>query len=110
MDVAVDVGVAVYELVTLGVGNVGEIEGPGLLAQLRVEYHVQQQVAQLLAYALHVVVGDGVDKFVGLFYGVVAQRFECLLAVPRALGAQRVHHLEQTLGGFEFIVVVHEKT
>ena len=110
MYVVVYVRVAVYELVALGVGHVGEVEGSGLLAQLRVEDNVQQQVAQLLAYALHVAVGDGVDEFVGLLYGVVAQRFEGLFAVPRALFAQGIHDFEQPLGGFELIFAVHVKT
>ena len=57
---------------------------------------MQQQVAQFLLNTLHIVVGDGVGQFVSLFDGVAAQRVESLLAVPGALAAQGVHHLQKT--------------
>ena len=71
---------------------------------------MQQQVAQLLLDALHIVVGDGVGQLVRLLDGIAPQRIESLLAVPRTLAAQRVHHFEQTgrsLQSFIFHAQLH---
>ena len=95
---------AVDEFVAQGVGHVRKVERALLLAELRVEDDMQQQVAQLLADALHVVVRNGVGQFVGLFDGIAAQRVEGLLAVPRTLAAERVHHLQQPCHGFQAFV------
>ena len=95
VDVAIDVRVPVYEFVAQGVGHVPEIKGALLLAQLRVEDHVQQQVAELLLDSLHVVIRDGIGQFVGLLDRIAAQRVEGLLPIPGAFAAQGVHHLQQ---------------
>lgn len=104
VNVAVDVRVAVDQLVAQRVGHVAEIERALFLAQFRIEHHVQQQVAQLLLDALHIVVGDGIGQFVSLLDGVAAQRVECLLAVPGALAAQGVHHLQKTGRGLQTFI------
>jgi ABC-type antimicrobial peptide transport system permease subunit len=57
---------------------------------------VQQQVAQLLADVCHILFGERIHQLKTLLDGVVAQRLESLLAIPRALLAQVVHHLKQT--------------
>ena len=95
MNLAVDVRMAVDEFVAQSVHDLRVVERSGLGAQLRVEDDVQHQVAQLLADALHVAVEDGVRQLVGLLDGVLAQRFEGLLAIPRALLPQFVHDLQQ---------------
>ena len=73
MYVAVNVGVAVDKLVALGIGHIGKVKCALLLAQLGVKDNVLEQVAQLLLYTLHIVVGDGVGQLVGLLYGVITQ-------------------------------------
>ena len=105
--VAIDVGVAVDKLVALGIGHIAKVETALFLAKFRIEDNVQQQIAQLLLYAVHIIVGYGIHQFVGLLYSVVAQRLEGLLTIPGALLAQGVHHLQQSCCGFEFFVVVH---
>ena len=107
MNVAVDVRMTVDQFVAQGIGHVSEIERPLFLAQLRIEHHVQEQVAQLLLDALHIVIGDGVGQFVGLLNGVAAQRIESLLAVPGTFAAQRVHHLQKTGRGRQTFVFFH---
>ena len=88
VNVAVDVGVAVDQLVAQRVGHVAEIERALFLAQFRIEHHVQQQVAQLLLDALHIVVGDGIGQFVSLLDGVAAQRVECAGSLSNELASR----------------------
>ena len=104
MDVAVNVRMAVYQFVAQGVGHIRIVERPGFLTQFGVEHHMQQQVTQLLLDPLHIVVGDGIGQFVSLLDGVAAQRVECLLAVPGALAAQGVHHLQKTGRGLQTFI------
>ena len=73
MYVAVNVGMAVDKFVALGIGHVGKIKLALLLAELRVEDNVQEQVAQLLLNALHIAIGNGVGQFVCLLYGVISE-------------------------------------
>lgn len=72
MDVAVDVRMAVDELVAQSVGHVRIVERAGLFAQLGVEHDVEQQVAQLLLDALHIVIEQRVGQLVGLLDRVAA--------------------------------------
>ena len=89
MDVAVNVRMAVYQFVAQGVGHIRIVERPGFLTQFGVEHHMQQQVTQLLLDPLHIVVGDGIGQFIRLLDRIAPQRVERLLAIPRALAAQR---------------------
>ena len=107
MDVAVNVRMSVNQLVAQGVGHIAEIECALFLAQFRIEHHVQQQVAQLLFDALHIMVGDGIGQLVGLLDGVAPQRIESLLAVPGTLAAQGVHHLQKTGRSLHTFVFFH---
>ena len=95
---------AVDQLVAQGIGHITEIERALFLAQLRIENHMQQQVAQLLLDSLHIVRRDGIGQFVGLLDRVAAQRVESLLPVPRTFAAERVHHLQQACRGFQTFV------
>ena len=54
---------------------------------------MEQEVAKFLLDALHILIGDGIGKLIGLLYSVVAQRIECLLPIPRALLTQLIHHI-----------------
>jgi hypothetical protein len=50
--------------------HVVEAEMTGLGCHLRMEHHLEQQVAQFVAQALHVAMVDGVGDLVGFFDGV----------------------------------------
>ena len=107
MDVAVDVRMTVDQLVAEVVGHVAEIERALFLAQFRIEHHVQEQVAQLLLDACHIMIGDGIGQLVGLLDSVAPQRIEGLLTVPGALAAQGVHHLQKTGRGLQTFIFFH---
>ena len=94
MHIAIYMRVAIYQLVADAICHLRVVKCPLLLAELRVEYDVQQQVAKLLFDTLHILIRDGIGKLIGLLYGVVAQRVEGLLPVPRTLAAQRIHHIK----------------
>ena len=63
--------------------HVGGRESSLLRRDLRVEYHLQQQIAHLFGELRVVAAFHGVQNFVGLFHQVGAQRRVRLLAVPR---------------------------
>ena len=74
-----------------------EVETPGLAGYLRVEYDLQQQVAQFVAQRVEVGPVDRIGHFVGFLDGVRRNAGEVLLQVPGAAGfrvAQRRHNFE----------------
>jgi hypothetical protein len=77
-----------------GVGDVGEIEQPLLLRHLRMEHHLQQQVAQFVAQIGPVAAVDRVGDFVGFLDRISRDGREVLLHVPRAtpFGIAQAHH------------------
>ena len=87
MDIAIDMRVAVDEFVAYSITNVGDIESFLLFRHKWVENDVQQNVAQFLFNAGHVVALNGIGEFERLFYRVAAQWVESLLFIPRALGS-----------------------
>ena len=98
-DVTEDVRVAAHQLVVDAGGDVGDREPPGLLGERGVELDLVQQVAELLDQRL---VGGGVvgverlqrvDDLERLLDEVRHQRGVGLLAIPRALLAQRAGEL-----------------
>ncbi len=81
-------------------GHIGEVEQAPLGRHLRVERHLQQQVAQLVAQLGPIAAIDRIGHFVSLFDRVGRDRGEILLHVPRAtaLGiAQPRHDREQVV-------------
>ena len=58
---------------------------------------MQQDIPQLLADILHILLHDRVAQLVRLLDRVRAQRLERLLLVPWALQPQLVHHVQQAL-------------
>ena len=62
---------------------VGRRESSLLRRDLRVKYHLQQQIAHLFGELGVVAAFHGVQNFVGLFHQVGSQRRVRLLAVPR---------------------------
>ena len=82
------------ELVREVGADVGDVEIPFLRSDFGIEEHVQQDVAQLLADVLPVVVKKGVAEFIDLFYGVWPQALVGLLPVPRAFDAELVEDVE----------------
>ena len=95
VNIAKDVRVAVDQLIAQSVSHRADIEQALLVAHLRVECHVQQQIANLLLHIVHIAVRDGIDQLVSLLDRIATQRLEGLLAIPRALLAQLVEHLQK---------------
>ena len=101
---AEDVGVAADELVGEGVHHVVEAEGALLLADVALEEHLQEHVAELLAMVGQVVAGHGVEQLVALLLEAGLDGLQRLGAVPRAAvgGAQACDHL------FKFLKFRHK--
>ena len=72
------------ELVGDGVGDAGEVEPATLATHLRVEHHLEQQVAELGLERLRLAARDGLRHFVGFLDGVRRDAREILLAIPGA--------------------------
>ncbi len=92
--------VAAYELVAKRGDHVGECKRPLLGRHLRMEDHLQQQVAQLVAQASQVVAIDRIGHLVGFFDGVWRDAGEGLLHIPGTAVfaiAQTRHHVQQLL-------------
>ncbi len=79
-----DVGVTTDQLAIEPGDHLVNRELPCLGGHLRIEKHLQQQVAELLAKVRGVLPLNGVQHFVGFFKGVLADRQRRLLAIPRA--------------------------
>jgi hypothetical protein len=69
------------------IGN-GEVALVG--RHLRIEQHLEQQIAQLFCQVRKVAPLNGVEDLVGFFEGVLANGVEGLLAVPRATTGSRL--------------------
>ena len=97
--VAEHVRVAPHELVADRAHHVGEVEATRLARHLRVEHHLEQEIAELVAQAVPVLAADRVVDLVGLLDRVGRDRLEALLEVPRAAAARGSrssrHDLEQ---------------
>ena len=81
--------------------HVLEGEGARLLGHARVKHHLQQEVAQLVAQGVEVVLRDRLDNLVRLFDGIGSDAGEGLFPIPgtaRVRMAQRRHDLKQFLG------------
>ena len=70
-------------------------------ADLRLEHHLQQQVAQLIGMLVRPAGINGVNDLVALLNQVLLQRFQRLFAVPgtAAFTAHFRHDIEQVLEG-----------
>ncbi len=64
--------------------HVGKRKLAGVGRNLRMQYHLHEHVAQLLAQMRHVVRLDAIERLVGLLDHVLANAAVRLLAVPRA--------------------------
>ena len=71
MDIAIDVRVAVDKFVAHAISNIGIVERTSLVAHLRVEDYVKQQIAKLLLDALHIFVGDSIHQLIGLLNSII---------------------------------------
>ena len=82
--VAENMGVTPHQLGVDAGDYLGDGEGAGFARHLRVEKHLQQQVAQFFTQIGPVAALDGVEDLVGFFQRVFADGVEGLLPVPRA--------------------------
>ena len=73
--------------------DIGNGEVPRFRGHLRVKEDLEQEISEFLAQIRPVSAFDGVEHFVGLFEGVLADGVEALLAIPRTatLSAQSSH-------------------
>ena len=97
-----DMRVAPYHLVTQHLNHFIEIEQPLLSRHLRMENHLQQQVAQLFLQFRIVPLGNRLGHFEGFFNGIRRNGIEVLLDIPRAAGfrvAQAGHDGEEGVDG-----------
>ncbi|BCS34068.1 hypothetical protein TBR22_A32970 [Luteitalea sp. TBR-22] len=78
-----------------------DVEAAGVLADLRQEHALEQQVADLLAQAVGVLPLDGVDHLGGLLEHVAREAAQRLFAVPRAAvgPAQAGHDFDEPREG-----------
>ena len=88
-----------YQLIYQSVTNNCYIKVFVLLAYPRIEGYMQQDVTQLLANLLHVLLHQGVAELIGFLYRVGAQTLVGLLAVPRTFLTQGIQHVEHTAEG-----------
>ena len=81
------------------VDNVLQIKAACLLCHAGMENNLHEHVAKLLTHAVNVVVIHSLQIFVNLFNHVAADRFVCLLSVPRAATGltQSAHNISQGL-------------
>ena len=82
--------------------DVVESEMPGFLGHLRMEHHLQQQVAEFVLQFVHVAAIDGIGDLVGFFDRVRRDRREILLQVPgtAAVRIAQLRHDAQQLADF----------
>ncbi|MNQ98607.1 hypothetical protein D3C85_1143070 [compost metagenome] len=102
-------GMAADQLLTHRGDDIGEIEQPLLLAQLCVEHHLEQQIAEFALQSFPIPGFDGIGHLVGLLQGVGHYGLEILLEIPGATPlriTQLSHDLEQ-LG--QVVTLGHER-
>ena len=84
---------AANQLAVQMIEHIGDGEVAFVGRHLRIEQHLQQQVAEFFGKMRKVAALDGVEDFVGLFQRVFANGVEGLLAVPRAAaGSAKARH------------------
>ena len=82
-----------------GLHHIAEVEGALLPRHLRVEHHLQQQVAEFVAQVDQVSALDRIRDLVGFLDRVGGDGSEGLLEIPRAAGTgrpERRHDFEQS--------------
>ena len=88
-----DVRMPADQLVGDRLDRIGDREASLLLADLRQEHRLEQEVAELVLERVVIAAIERVEQLVGLLQHERPQRLQRLLAIPRAavLGAQRAH-------------------
>lgn len=66
------------------IDHIGDGEVSLVCGHLRIEEHLQQQVAEFFGEMRKIAALDGVEHLVGFFERVLANGVEALLAIPRA--------------------------
>ena len=68
---------------------------PLFFCDARVEYYMEEYVAELLAKVLVVASQHSIAQLINLFHGHRPQAFSSLRRIPRALRPQRLHYLQR---------------
>ena len=97
------VRMAIYQLITQVVNDIGNIKLPLLIPHLGIENHVQEQISQFLADFVMVILENGIAEFISLLYGLRTQALVGLLAVPRAFNAEFVEYVQKPSESFQFL-------
>ena len=109
---AENVGMTLYELLAVLVGNVVDIENTFFRFNLRMENNLHQNVAKLFTKHIGVFLIDSLDCLVGLLNKILLDAFVRLLNIPRAaaLRAKDTHNLNEIVNiifFFELKFVFH---
>lgn len=97
--VSKDMRVTRPELMHQGIDDVLEVKESFFSADLCVEHHLQQYIAEFFSHGLRIARSYGVDIFCALFLEVGDERREGLLSIPWASvrRTQRRHQIQQLL-------------
>jgi len=100
---AIDMRVAVDELIAKGIGHIAEVEGTLLLADRAIEDNVQEHIAQLFLDLFGTPREDRIRELIDLFEGIGTEALGRLLTIPRAVLTQTLHDIEETAHGRQLL-------
>ena len=92
-------GMAKDQLVTQSIGYIGDIEGSLLFSDLAIEDDMEEYIPQLLLDLLGCSREDSIGEFIDFLDGIGAEALCRLLPIPRALGAEAVHDIQEAPKG-----------
>ena len=87
---------AEHKLIAQAVADISDVELLLFAANLCIEKHMKEDIAQFLTDFRRDVFYQCFAKFIGFFYGVGTKAFVGLLAVPWALLAKFVEDVDKT--------------
>ena len=95
-----NMGMATLQLIADGSADIVKVKAFLFLRHLRIEHHLEQQIAQLTAQVVKIFPLDSIEDLVGLLKGVRGDSGKGLLLIPRAAVfrvAQALHNAEQAV-------------
>src|SRR5882757_852445 len=97
--IAENMGMSAGELVANRSGHGLKIKPTRFAGDLRMEHHLEQQIAQFAFQLFHVAAFNGIGDLVGLFDGIGRDAGEGLLPIPRAaVGRAQTRHDRKQFG------------
>ena len=86
-------GMAVDELITERVGDIGDIIESLLLTDPAIEDDMQEDIPEFLLDLLGPSPEEGIGELIDLLYGICTKALVGLLPIPRALDTQALQHV-----------------